>query len=136
MAQHYLTTKDVAELLRVSPDTVRLYARQGRIPCETTPGGHRRFRRELVLAAVRHGSPAPPRISVGPPTLAEIPVGATQVNFDAPAIAGPLATEVAALASQPRPAPKSVPGDSANRVHAALMTWAAPATQPAGRGHG
>jgi excisionase family DNA binding protein len=124
----FLTTSDVADLLHVSPETVRLYARQERIPFETTPGGHRRYRRDAVLDALgRAGTPA---ISIGPSTLAAIPAGATQVNFDAPAITSPMATEVAALASQPRPAPRPVPSGPANRVHAALMTWAAPVELP------
>lgn len=37
------TTKDVAEALRVEPTTVQRYARDGRIPYDVTPGGHRRF---------------------------------------------------------------------------------------------
>lgn len=124
----FLTTSGVATLLRVSQETVRLYARQERIPFETTPGGHRRYRRDAVLDALaREGVPA---ISIGPSTLAAVPAGATQVNFDAPAITNPMASEVTALASQARSAERPVPSSPVNRVHAALMTWAAPVELP------
>ena len=37
------TTKDVAAALGVSTASVTEYARVGRIPCDLTPGGHRRY---------------------------------------------------------------------------------------------
>lgn len=37
------TTAEVAAAFRLRPATIQLYARQGRIPFGTTPGGHRRF---------------------------------------------------------------------------------------------
>jgi len=43
-----LTRVEVAELLRVSPDTVSRWAEEGRIPHWTTPGGQRRFRRSDI----------------------------------------------------------------------------------------
>jgi len=39
----YLTSNEVASLLRVSPVTVRQWAQKGLINAEFTPGGHRRF---------------------------------------------------------------------------------------------
>ena len=39
----YLTAKDVAALLRVSPVTVKQWAQRGMINADITPGGHRRF---------------------------------------------------------------------------------------------
>lgn len=41
--QKYLTSKQAAELLRVSPVTIRHWALEGCLSFETTPGGHRRF---------------------------------------------------------------------------------------------
>lgn len=41
--KHFLTSNDVATLLRVSPVTVRQWAQKGMIKAECTPGGHRRF---------------------------------------------------------------------------------------------
>lgn len=38
-----LTPNDVAELLMVSPTTVRFWAQKGALKAKTTPGGHRRF---------------------------------------------------------------------------------------------
>lgn len=39
----YLTPNQVAELMMVSPATVRLWAQNGDLNALTTPGGHRRF---------------------------------------------------------------------------------------------
>jgi excisionase family DNA binding protein len=39
----YITTGDVAKLLRVSPKTVARWAKEGRLPHIVTLGGHRRF---------------------------------------------------------------------------------------------
>lgn len=41
--KQYLTPNEVAERLMVSPVTVRHWALDGKLPFETTPGGHRRF---------------------------------------------------------------------------------------------
>lgn len=43
------TTKEVAAALHVEPTTVQRYARDGRIPFDTTPGGHRRFDVDEVI---------------------------------------------------------------------------------------
>lgn len=52
----YLTPNEVAELLMVSPVTVRQWAQKGRLKAMTTPGGHRRFLRQEVERFVReHG---------------------------------------------------------------------------------
>lgn len=128
---HNLTTKDVARLLRVSPETVRQYAREGRLPFQETPGGHRRYDRAAVLRAF-HRTEVP--LSVGPNTLGEIPAGATSINFGAPAPRAGMALEAAALASQIRLSPLAGP-PAANPVHAALMRWAAPASIPTAVGH-
>lgn len=44
----YLMPAEVAELLLVSPVTVRQWARKGLLKAEITPGGHRRFSRGEV----------------------------------------------------------------------------------------
>jgi excisionase family DNA binding protein len=44
----YMTPYEVAELLMVAPVTVRAWAQKGLLRSRTTPGGHRRFRREDV----------------------------------------------------------------------------------------
>jgi excisionase family DNA binding protein len=49
----YLTPNEVAELLLVSPITVRQWAQKGLLPARVTAGGHRRFRRETVEAFAR-----------------------------------------------------------------------------------
>lgn len=45
---HWLTPNEVAEMLLVSPVTVRQWAQKGLLDHRTTPGGHRRFALEVV----------------------------------------------------------------------------------------
>lgn len=45
-------TAEVAAALGLRPATVQMYARNGRIPFDATPGGHRRFDVEEVRAAL------------------------------------------------------------------------------------
>jgi excisionase family DNA binding protein len=44
----YLTRAAVGRLLGVSANTVSRWAREGRLPCQMTLGGHRRFDRATV----------------------------------------------------------------------------------------
>jgi excisionase family DNA binding protein len=44
----FLTRSEVSKLLGVSPNTVTRWAREGRLPCQVTLGGHHRFDREVV----------------------------------------------------------------------------------------
>lgn len=46
--RQYLTPNEVAEMMMVSPVTVRQWAAKGDLPALTTPGGHRRFVRQDV----------------------------------------------------------------------------------------
>src|SRR5262245_2980033 len=43
-----LTTSQVSRLLGVSPNTVTRWAREGRLPCRLTLGGHHRFERRFI----------------------------------------------------------------------------------------
>jgi excisionase family DNA binding protein len=43
-----LTTSEVSRLLGVSPNTVTRWAREGRLPCRLTLGGHHRFERHVI----------------------------------------------------------------------------------------
>ena len=43
-----MTTAEVAELFRVSPKTVARWAKDHRISCLRTLGGHRRYRAEEI----------------------------------------------------------------------------------------
>jgi excisionase family DNA binding protein len=56
----YLTRADVARLLGVSANTVARWAREGRIPCHRTLGGHRRFPRAVIEELVRQMKTEPP----------------------------------------------------------------------------
>ncbi|ASF48386.1 helix-turn-helix domain-containing protein [Methylovulum psychrotolerans] len=49
----YLTPNEVAELLMVSPVTVRSWAQKGVLVAKVTPGGHRRFLKSDVENFVR-----------------------------------------------------------------------------------
>lgn len=51
-ASELMTPKEVAELFRVDPKTVTRWARTGRLTAIRTLGGHRRFHRTEVLAAL------------------------------------------------------------------------------------
>ena len=44
----FLTRSEVSKMLGVSPNTVTRWAREGRLPCQVTLGGHHRFDRALV----------------------------------------------------------------------------------------
>jgi excisionase family DNA binding protein len=43
-----MTRSEVARVLGVSPTTVTRWAREGRLACRVTLGGHHRFERDLV----------------------------------------------------------------------------------------
>lgn len=47
-AEWFLTRSEVAEILGVSPTTVTRWAREGRLPCQKTLGGHHRFERAII----------------------------------------------------------------------------------------
>lgn len=57
----YLTPSEAAKLLMVSPITVRAWAQKGLLPSETTPGGHRRFRREDIELFAKQSKTLPKR---------------------------------------------------------------------------
>lgn len=58
----YLKPKEVANLLRVEPGTVRLWTQDGRLRSTTTAGGHRRFSyRDVEMFAREHNIALPSR---------------------------------------------------------------------------
>jgi excisionase family DNA binding protein len=52
----WLTLSDASSLLGVHPSTLRRWADGGRVPCQRTPGGHRRFQRDHLLPVINGGS--------------------------------------------------------------------------------
>ncbi len=52
----YLTPNEVAQMLMVSPVTIRQWAQKGRLQACTTPGGHRRFTPEAVAQFARENN--------------------------------------------------------------------------------
>ena len=141
-----VSTKAVARELHVSPETVRVYARNGVIPSQSTPGGHRRY--DLDAGAQQHrdraeqpGRELPElrevdgRMSVGRPSDFERLAAGPHVNFDAETN-GTLAPEIVALAGVDEDDRGVAPVQpyAENRVHGALMAWALPADIPAPAG--
>jgi excisionase family DNA binding protein len=67
-AAELLSPADVAKMMGVSPITVRSWVNRGWLAATTTPGGHRRFTREDVLALAGQprgeASPRPLRLLV------------------------------------------------------------------------
>ncbi len=53
----YLSRSEVAEIFKVSPNTITRWAEAGKLPCVRTLGGHRRYDREAVEGLVRALSP-------------------------------------------------------------------------------
>jgi excisionase family DNA binding protein len=49
----FLTRDEVSKLLGVAPNTVTRWAREGRLECPVTPGGHHRFERRVVERLLR-----------------------------------------------------------------------------------
>ena len=47
-AETLMTPGEVARIFGVNPKTVTRWAKQGKIPCIKTPGGHRRFRASVI----------------------------------------------------------------------------------------
>ncbi|MEA1996768.1 MAG: response regulator, partial [Gemmatimonadota bacterium] len=62
-----LTPRELAELCGVSPDTVRSWCFRKQIKFATTPGGHKRFRRQDVLEFLKErGFPLPATDKISP----------------------------------------------------------------------
>ncbi len=57
------TSKEIAAELGVTATTVRKYALAGRLPCDRTPGGHRRYDIEEAKAALGVNSQAAHSVS-------------------------------------------------------------------------
>lgn len=53
----YLTATEVAERFRISPESVREWARTEKVPAVRLPGGHYRFRLEDIEAIERGEQP-------------------------------------------------------------------------------
>jgi excisionase family DNA binding protein len=58
----FLTRSEVSRLLGVSPNTVTRWAREGRLPCQVTLGGHHRFERAVVEQLQKDLTRGPNRI--------------------------------------------------------------------------
>lgn len=54
----WMTPAEVAQRMKVSPITVRGWSQRGLLEAEITPGGHRRYSREVVERFARSGNPS------------------------------------------------------------------------------
>jgi excisionase family DNA binding protein len=54
--ERYLHTGEVAKILDASPKTISRWAKEGKLPCVKTLGGHRRFPEDEIrrIAAALH----------------------------------------------------------------------------------
>lgn len=56
MPDQWLSLSEASSLLGVHASTLRRWADSGRVPCQRTPGGHRRFNRRKLLQLIE-GTP-------------------------------------------------------------------------------
>ncbi len=49
----YLAAQEVADIFHVSPKTVSRWAKQGKLPCMRTLGGHRRYPADQIEALAK-----------------------------------------------------------------------------------
>ncbi len=54
----FLSTKEVAHLFEVTPNTVSRWAREGNLPALVTPSGRRKFPRDGIRRLVGDSEPA------------------------------------------------------------------------------
>jgi len=87
-----ITTRAAASLLGVGTTSIKRWADEGTLPCVRTAGGHRRFRRNDVLALLHSGDPEaapPPDVSstdlpgLSAGELDALPFGVVQLDDDA-----------------------------------------------------
>ncbi len=55
--KRFLSTKEVARLFEVTPNTVSRWAREEKVPALVMPSGRRKFRRDEIRRLVRDSEP-------------------------------------------------------------------------------
>lgn len=66
MAKDFYTTHQVSKFCNVYPTTVINWIKEGKLPAYTTPGGHRRIKREDVLNLMgKNNMPVPEELTKG-----------------------------------------------------------------------
>lgn len=63
----WLSLSEASALLGVHASTLRRWADDGRVPCQRTPGGHRRFNRRTLLELLENPSSEPDYSAEGGP---------------------------------------------------------------------
>jgi len=65
LQDRWLSLGQASAMLNVHPSTLRRWADGGLVPCQRTPGGHRRFGRQALLPLLDGGMPSPERAEEG-----------------------------------------------------------------------
>jgi excisionase family DNA binding protein len=76
--EKWLTVQQASALIGVAPATLRRWSAAGEVPAFTTPGGHRRFARSMILGLLptaRRGQPALERMGETRERLADVLAG-------------------------------------------------------------
>ncbi len=64
----FLTTFEISQICEVNPTTVQNWVKEGKLKAYVTPGGHRRIRREDLIAFMNEfRMPIPPQLNATPP---------------------------------------------------------------------
>ncbi len=66
----FLTTFEISQICEVNPTTVQNWVKEGKLKAYVTPGGHRRIRREDLIAFMNEfHMPLPAELSEAPPFI-------------------------------------------------------------------
>ena len=79
--EDYITSGEVARILRVSPKTVARWAKEGKLPHLVTLGGHRRFPAGPIHALARRLQVVEGGAQSSPPPPPEAPRGSRRPAF-------------------------------------------------------
>jgi excisionase family DNA binding protein len=66
----FLTTFEISEICEVNPTTVQNWVKEGKLKAHSTPGGHRRIRRQDLIEFMKEfGMPIPEALAEPPPYI-------------------------------------------------------------------
>ena len=66
----FFTTFEISQICEVNPTTVQNWVKEKKLKAYLTPGGHRRIRRENLIAFMKEfGMPLPAELKEGPPSV-------------------------------------------------------------------
>jgi len=65
--ERWMSLSEASSLLGVHASTLRRWADSGRVPCQRTPGGHRRFNKQQLLPLLEGSGFEEQQVEPGPP---------------------------------------------------------------------